>query len=285
MPINLSRIGHAAVRVRDIERAKKFYTDVLGFVIEEEDPEHGGVFMSLGRDDTHEGHVFDLTPVEDPDNALEAPERNQVGVAHIAIKVDTHQDMKDAYDHLLSNGVTVDRLVEHANQRSMYFADSEGNRLEIYFEYPIQGTVQEGPRRPRLRLHLRRPGSPLGLRSPRRLGPRHHRGALPPRHRQDHAGLTRKVHFSKREERQAAQLNWAAPLFGTVRVKSGPLPTSGRHPTIPLTSASPSRNFSSQSAFGCLTMLVQSRNRQTASRKSRSRPSQLKRPSAPLRNS
>ena len=155
MPINLSRIGHAAVRVRDIERAKKFYTEVLGFVIEEEDPEHGGVFMSLGRDDTHEGHVFDLSPVEDPENALEAPERNQVGVAHIAIKVDTHQDMKDAYDHLLSNGVTVDRLVEHANQRSMYFADSEGNRLEIYFEYPtLQGTVQAGPRRPRLRLHL-----------------------------------------------------------------------------------------------------------------------------------
>ena len=73
MPINLSRIGHAAVRVRDIERAKKFYTEVLGFVIEEEDPEHGGVFMSLGRDDTHEGHVFDLTPVDDPDNALDAP--------------------------------------------------------------------------------------------------------------------------------------------------------------------------------------------------------------------
>ena len=136
MPINLSRIGHAAVRVRDIERAKKFYTEVLGFVIEEEDPEHGGVFMSLGRDDTHEGHVFDLSPVEDPDNALDAPERNQVGVAHIAIKVDSHDDMKDAYDHLLSSGVTVDRLVEHANQRSMYFADSEGNRLEIYFEFP-----------------------------------------------------------------------------------------------------------------------------------------------------
>ena len=116
MPINLSRIGHAAVRVRDIERAKKFYIEVLGFVIEEEDPEHGGVFMSLGRDDTHEGHVFDLSPVEDPDNALEAPERNQVGVAHIAIKVDTHQDMKDAYDHLISSGVTVDRLVEQRHR-------------------------------------------------------------------------------------------------------------------------------------------------------------------------
>ena len=93
MAINLSRIGHAAVRVRDIERAKKFYTEVMGFVIEEEDPEHGGVFMSLGRDDVAEGHVFDLQPVEDPATAAAAPERNQVGVAHIAIKVDSHDDM------------------------------------------------------------------------------------------------------------------------------------------------------------------------------------------------
>ena len=136
MAINLSRIGHAAVRVRDLERAKQFYTEVMGFVIEEEDPEHGGVFMSLGREDVAEGHVFDLQPVEDPDTAADAPERNQVGVAHIAIKVDSHDDMRDAYEHLTSHGVSVDRLVEHANQRSMYFADSEGNRLEIYYEFP-----------------------------------------------------------------------------------------------------------------------------------------------------
>jgi catechol-2,3-dioxygenase len=119
-----------------MERAKRWYTEVLGFRIEEEDPEHGGVFMSLGQDDTPEGHVFDLSPVQDPATAAAPPERNQVGVAHVALKVNSHDDMKDAYQHLQSHGVTVDRLVEHANQRSMYFADPDGNRLEIYFEFP-----------------------------------------------------------------------------------------------------------------------------------------------------
>ena len=176
MAIKLSRIGHAAVRVRDMERAKKFYTEVLGFVIEEEDPEHGGVFMSLGRDDTNEGHVFDLSPVENPETATEAPERNQIGVAHIAIKVDTHEDMKDAYDHLLDNGVTVDRLVEHANQRSMYFADSEGNRLEIYFEFATSKELFKRGRGDRdFVFTFEDPVPPWATEVPRRLGSGHHR--------------------------------------------------------------------------------------------------------------
>ena len=136
MAIRLSRIGHAAVRVRDIERAKKFYTEVMGFRIVEEDPVHGGVFMSLGHDDTVDGNTFDITQVALPETASAPPDQGQVGFAHIAIKVDGHDDLKDAYDHLNSHGVTVDRLVEHANQRSMYFADPDGNRLEIYFEFP-----------------------------------------------------------------------------------------------------------------------------------------------------
>ncbi len=136
MAIRLSRIGHTAVRVRDIEAAKEFCTEVMGFRIVEEDPEHGGVFMSLGHDDTIDGHTFDISPVEDPGTALPPPTRNQVGVAHIAIKVGSHDDLKEAYEHLQVHGVQVNRLVEHANQRSMYFTDPDGNGLEIYYEFP-----------------------------------------------------------------------------------------------------------------------------------------------------
>ena len=135
MPIRLSRIGHAALRVRDIDVSKKFYTEVLGFDIVEEDPEHGGCFMRLPSDRDTDGHTFDLMSVEDPESALPPPGRNSVGFIHIAIKVDSHEDMRDAYDHLKAHGVEVDRMIEHANQRSMYFTDPDGNGLEIYFEY------------------------------------------------------------------------------------------------------------------------------------------------------
>ena len=102
MAIKLSRIGHAALRVRDTDIAKKFYTEVLGFDIVEEDPEHGGVFMSL----TGDGHTIDLAPVDNPD----APQahlggQDTVGLIHIAFKVSSYQTLKEAYETLQANVV------------------------------------------------------------------------------------------------------------------------------------------------------------------------------------
>jgi catechol 2,3-dioxygenase len=133
MPINLERIGHCAVRVRDVERAKKFYIDVLGFQFMEQDPDHGGVFMSLPGD----GHTIDVSPVEDPDNAPGPVQgSDRVGVAHIAFKVGNYEALKEAYDTLVANGVEVRRMIDHVSQRSIYFSDPDGNGLEIYYEYP-----------------------------------------------------------------------------------------------------------------------------------------------------
>ena len=36
MPIKLDRIGHCLLRVRDVERSKRFYVDVLGCQLMEE---------------------------------------------------------------------------------------------------------------------------------------------------------------------------------------------------------------------------------------------------------
>lgn len=46
--IRLKKIGHVNLGVADIKRSKTFYCDVLGFRVAEEDPDHGGVFMTLG---------------------------------------------------------------------------------------------------------------------------------------------------------------------------------------------------------------------------------------------
>ncbi len=133
MPINLERIGHCAVRVRDIERSKKFYIDILGLQFMEQDPDHGGVFMSLPGD----GHTIDVSPVQDPETAAGPVQANNaVGVVHIAFKVGSYQALKEAYDTLQTNGVEVARMMDHVSQRSIYFTDPDGNGLEIYYEYP-----------------------------------------------------------------------------------------------------------------------------------------------------
>lgn len=133
MTIKLERIGHCALRVRDIESSKSFYTQVLGFQVMEEDPDHGGVFMSLPGD----GHTIDIIPVDEPETATPAPEsRSRAGLVHIAFKVSSYEALRDAYQALQSHGVEVQRLMDHVSQRSIYFDDPEGNGLEIYYEYP-----------------------------------------------------------------------------------------------------------------------------------------------------
>ena len=134
MPIRLDRIGHCLLRVRDIERSKRFYTEVLGFQLMEEDPDHGGVFMSLPGD----GHTIDLSQAENPEQ-LPAPAplgRGQAGLVHIAFRVGSYQALREAYETLQANGVPVERMMDHVSQRSIYFTDPDGNGLEIYFEYP-----------------------------------------------------------------------------------------------------------------------------------------------------
>jgi catechol 2,3-dioxygenase-like lactoylglutathione lyase family enzyme len=74
--IKLAGIGHVLLRVADEERSKRFYRDVLGFQVAEQDPEHGGVFMTLG-----DGfHALDITQHGTPE-AAEAPHRGQIGLA------------------------------------------------------------------------------------------------------------------------------------------------------------------------------------------------------------
>lgn len=129
--IQLKRLGHILLRVADLERSKAFYRDVLGFEVVEEDPNHGGVFMTLGE----YGHTIDLMPVVQPATAYpSAP--NRVGLQHIAFQVDSPEALKDAYFTLQDLGVEITRAMDHVSQQSVYFTDPDGNGLEIYYELP-----------------------------------------------------------------------------------------------------------------------------------------------------
>src|SRR3954451_2271127 len=83
--IKLASIGHVLLRVADEEASKRFYRDALGFRVAEQDPEHGGVFMTLG-----DGfHTIDITQHPAPREASR-PERGGLGFVHIAFKVGSY---------------------------------------------------------------------------------------------------------------------------------------------------------------------------------------------------
>ena len=97
--IKLKGIGHVNLRVADQEVSMRFYRDVLGFVIAEEDPEHGGVFMTLGDN----FHTLDIGQHPAPETA-QRPHRGQIGLGHIAFQVGSYAALREAYAHLVGVG-------------------------------------------------------------------------------------------------------------------------------------------------------------------------------------
>jgi catechol 2,3-dioxygenase len=155
--IKLKGIGHVNLRVADEAASKRFYRDILGFVVAEEDPEHGGVFMTLGEN----FHTLDIAQHPAPEGAPR-PQRSQIGLGHIAFQVASYAALREAYAHLVRNGVAILRATNHVNQRSFYFADPDGNTLEIYYELPFALQLFAGGRTDRDEaLAVSGPGEPL----------------------------------------------------------------------------------------------------------------------------
>ena len=126
MPIQ--RVGHVVIKMRDLDEAKRFYRDILGMQITDE-REGFGVFFRFD-DYHHDIAVFKV------DEDAEAPQKNQVGLAHIALIADSLDTVKAMHRRLKEHEVPIVRTVDHGITQSVYFKDPEGNELEIYCEVP-----------------------------------------------------------------------------------------------------------------------------------------------------
>jgi catechol 2,3-dioxygenase len=126
MPKPIRRVGHVVLKMRDMEKARAFYCGVLGMKLANYDPDRG---MFLRFDDYHHDiAVFKTGPDADP------PKKNQVGLVHVALVVDSLDTVKAWYQRLKAHGVPIVGTADHAVTNSMYFEDPEGNVLEIYCE-------------------------------------------------------------------------------------------------------------------------------------------------------
>ncbi len=128
--IKPERIGHVVIKVRDIERTKKFYTEVLGLQQMMELPQLKMAFFASNGRDHHEIGCVEVGA----DAAGNQPK--QIGLVHIAFRLRDEDHLRAAYKEFKEREVPISFTVDHGITKSIYFRDPDGNQLEVYCDNP-----------------------------------------------------------------------------------------------------------------------------------------------------
>jgi catechol 2,3-dioxygenase len=126
--MKIEQLGHAVLKVRDIQRAEDFYHGVLGLPVAARLNEGLNMtFFTLGNH-----HDFAILAV-DPDGPDAAP--NGPGLFHVAFKVgDSLDQLREVKAELESAGIPIDMVADHTVTRSIYVRDPDGNGIELYVD-------------------------------------------------------------------------------------------------------------------------------------------------------
>ena len=122
-------LGHVNLYVRNAERSRQWYEDVLGLHTYHFRPGRAA-FMSADKDKSHEVALMEVGD----DAPLQA--KRQVGLNHLAFMMESLEDMKDAYYRLKEKGIKFDHISDHGLSLGIYFRDPDGNGLEVSYELP-----------------------------------------------------------------------------------------------------------------------------------------------------
>ena len=146
MPI--TRLNHAVLYVRDVERSVAFYTDVLGFRLLDVLPEgfRGAAFLQApGSTNDHDLGLFEIGS-----QAAASPAgRGAVGLYHLAWEVDTLAELERLAEGLSAAGALVGAS-DHGTTKSLYAKDPDGIEFEVAWIVPadrIDDAAVEGRRR------------------------------------------------------------------------------------------------------------------------------------------
>lgn len=124
-----ARIGHVHLKVADLERAIAFYRDVMGFELTQR---YGTQAAFLGAGGYH--HHIGLNTWESA-GAPPAP-AGHPGLYHLAILYPDRRSLGQALARVIAAGVPLQGVADHGVSEAVYFADPDGNGIEIYRDRP-----------------------------------------------------------------------------------------------------------------------------------------------------
>src|SRR5215510_2500614 len=122
------RIGHAHLKVADIDRSLAFYCGVLGFELMQRLPQ--AAFVSAGGYHHHLG----LNTWESRGGS--PPPANTTGLFHVAIRYPDRAQLGNALKRLVDAQWRIDGATDHGVSEAIYLRDPDGTGVELYRDRP-----------------------------------------------------------------------------------------------------------------------------------------------------
>lgn len=126
--MKIERLHHIAIICSDYEKSKHFYTEILGFKIENEvfRKERNSYKLDLSLNGEY---VIELFSFPNPPARPSRPEAT--GLRHISFAV---KNIEAEIEYLKWKGITTEpiRMDEYTNKRFTFFSDPDNLPIEIY---------------------------------------------------------------------------------------------------------------------------------------------------------
>jgi catechol-2,3-dioxygenase len=121
------RLGHVGLFVKDLEKSKRFYTDVVGLKVSDELPGRA-VFLRCGHDH-HDTVLFQLSSEKQGRS-----QKDRVELQQISYEVDRVDDLRQKAAEIRALGIEVIGPQQRGPgmDKTIDFTDPDGNTIQFY---------------------------------------------------------------------------------------------------------------------------------------------------------